>query len=208
MKQNAHPSYGFLRILHAIPQPNSFDFYLDEELYAKDLLLEDFTVYKPISSGEHVLTLCLHKQTEPLLKRTLWISQKKIYTLVITFAPHTESLQFYLMNDPPKKLPEEHFLLRVGSFCQNPTPFQLHLVDTKPIFKKISPHQLSPYLSFTPATYNVELVDIESQKVIATKKNCLLKLSRYYTLYIIGGTKNCPVKLLLTIDGSSFLTFD
>lgn len=208
MKQNVHQPHGFLRILHAIPRPNSFDFYLDEKLYAKDLLLEDFTVYKPIPSGEHVFTLCLHKQTEPLLTRTLWISQEKIYTLVITFAPHTESFQFYLMNDPPKKIPEDHFLLRVGAFCQNPTLFQLHLVDTKPMFKKIASHQLSPYLSFTPDTYNVELIAIESQKVVATQANCLLKRSRYYTLYIIGGTKNCPVKLLLTIDGSSFLSFD
>lgn len=208
MKKKVSQPYGFLRILHAIPLTDSFDFYLDEQLYAKDLLYEDFTVYKPLSIGEHVVSLCLHKEIEPLLSQTLWISPEKIYTLIITYTPHSKALQCYLINDPPKKIPEDHFLLRVGNFSQHLMPLQLHLVDTKPIFKKIAPHQLGPYLSFTPNTYTAELIDLNSQKVITTKTHCTLKLSRYYTLYLIGGTKECPTKLLLTIDGNSFLTFD
>ena len=208
MKQKTSQTYGFLRIFHAIPSSSSFDFYLDETLYAKDLLYEDFTVYKPLTKGEHVISLCLHKETEPLLTRTLWISPEKIYTLIVTYAAHSETLQLYLMNDPPKKLPEEHFLLRVGNFSQCPMPLQLHFIDTKPIFKKIASHQLSSYLSFTPAIYTAELIDLDLQKVILTKANCILKLSRYYTLYIIGGTQKFPTKLLLTIDGNSFLSFD
>ena len=208
MKHKMIQPYSFLRVLHAIPTSNSFDLYLDEELYAKDLLYEDFTIYKPLTKGEHVISICLHKDTEPLLTRTLWISPEKVYTLVVTYAPHSETLQCYLMNDPHKKIPEEHFLLRVGNFSQNLMPLQLRLVDTTPLFKKITSHQLSSYLSFSPATYTAELIDLDSKKTILTKANCTLKLSRYYTLYIIGGTKPFPTKLLLTIDGNSFLHFD
>lgn len=208
MKQKISVPHSFLRIFHAAPSSISFDLYLDDHLYEKDLLYEDFTVYKPLISGEHVLSICLHKKTEPLFTHSLWISPQKIYTLVVTYAPHSETLQGYLINDPPKKIPEEHFLLRVGNFSQYLMPLQLHFIDTKPLFKKIVSHQLSSYLSFTPSTYTAELIDLNLQKVVLTKANCILKLSRYYTLYIIGGTQNFPTKLLLTIDGNSFLSFN
>ena len=208
MKEKVSKPYGFLRILHATASSDSFDIYLDEKLYTKDLLYEDFTVYKPLAVGEHVLSVCLHKEAAPFLTHPLWISSEKIYTLVITYDSHGETLQGYLMNDPQKKIPEEHFLLRVGDFSQHLMPLQLRLVDTKPLFKKIKPHECTPYLSFSPGTYTAELTELGSQNIMSTKPNCILKLSRYYTLYLIGGSKQFPNKLLLTIDGSSFLYFD
>lgn len=208
MKSKILQPYSFLRVFHATPSSISFDLYLDEQLYAKDLLYEDFTTYKSLINGEHLLSICLHKETEPLLTRRLWMSPEKIYTLVITYLPHSETLQMYLINDPPKKIPEDHFLLRIGNFSQLSHPLKLHLVDTQPIFKKVLSQQLTTYLSFIPNIYTAELIDPEEQKVIISKPNCILKISRYYTLYTIGGTEKYPIKLLLTIDGNSFLSFD
>ena len=207
MKPKTSQPYSFLRIFHATPSSISLDIYLDEQLYTKDLLYEDFTVYKPLISGEHVISLCLHKETEPILTRSLWISPEKIYTLVITYAPHSETLQSYLLNDPLKKIPEDQLLLRIGNFSQIDAPLKFHLVDTKPIFKKIPSHQCTPYLSFNPATYTAELVHAESQEVLLSKTDCVLKISRCYTLYIIGGTEKFPTQAVLTINGNSFLHF-
>lgn len=208
MKKKISQPYSFLRVFHAIPSSISLDLYLDDQLYTKDLLYEDFTVYKPVALGEHLLSICPHKETEPLLTRNLWMSPEKIYTLVITYTPHSESLQIYLMNDPVKKMPEDHFLLRIGNFSQIMQPLKLHLVDTKPFFKKVLCHQLSPYLSFIPNIYTAELMDPEEKNVLASRADCHLKVSRYYTLYSIGGTEKFPTKLLLTIDGNSFLSFE
>lgn len=207
MKFNFNQPYGYLRILHALPQMNSYDCYLDEILYAKDLLFEDFTIYKPIAAGEHLLTLCHHKETEELLNQSFRIAPGRIYTLLLTYDPHSEHLQLYLLNDPPKKIPEEQLLLRVAPFCQLEVPFQLHLIDTKPLFKKLKLGQPSPYLAFSPGTYTIQLIHLETQKVLLKKENCLLKPTRYYTLYLLGGTKDFPLRLVLTIDGNSFIFF-
>lgn len=207
MKVDFNQSYGYLRILHALPQVNSYDCYLDEKLYAKDLLFEDFTIYKPLPAGEHHLTLCKHKQTEDLITHPFWIAPNKIYTLLFTFEPYTQSIQYYLLNDPLKKIPADHLLCRVASFCQLQVPLELRVVDTHPLFKKLKNSQPSPYLSFMPASYTLELINTDTKKVVLKKENYLFKATRYYTLYLLGGTKGFPTRFVRSIDGNSFLSF-
>lgn len=204
----SHPVIGsYLRLFHAIPTPESFDIYLDEKKYAKDLLYEDFTVYTPLTPGEHHLTVCAYHSTEALYERSLWISEHKIYTLVLAYLPDTPKIQGYLLIDPPKPIPEEHLLIRTANFSQHTAPMTLHLVDTKPIFKKIPLRQTSPYLGFLPTQAPIELADIDSQEILITKPSSNFKITRYYTLYLIGGTEDYPLKWVQTIDGNSFLYF-
>lgn len=207
MKHLPTVPYCYLRILHAIPTSQSYDCYLDEKLYNKDLLFEDFTVYAPIPSGEHQIALCKHKQTEPVLTCSLSILPNKIYTLILTFKPHTDELEYYLLNDPAKKIPEDQLLLRFAPFAQLDFSFELHLDEIKPIFKKQKLGKPSPYLAFSPASYHLQLFNLETQKVALLKEHCLLKPTRRYTAYLLGGTEAFPLRLVLTIDGSSFLDF-
>ncbi|MBP3889155.1 MAG: DUF4397 domain-containing protein [Cellulosilyticum sp.] len=202
------PNTSYLRLFHALPTAESFDIYLDEVRYCKDFLYEDFTPYKPLSAGEHLLTLTAHQSTEPLYSRTFWISEQKIYTLVLSYLPNTSDYQGYLINDPPKTIPEEHLLIRVANFSQHLAPLCMHLVDIKPIFKKIPLRQTSGYLSFLPTTADIELLEVDGQNVLLTKPSNLFKITRYYTLYIVGGTEDHPLKCIQTIDGNSFIHFN
>ena len=201
-------SASYLRLFNALPTPESFDVYLDEQHYTKDFLYEDFTPYKSLLPGEHQLTLTAYGSTESLYTRTFWISERKIYTLVISYITVSTQLQAYLINDPPKAIPEEHFLMRTANFSHHTSPLSLHLVDTKPIFKKVPLRQTTSYLSFLPTTVDIELLEIEGQNVLVTKPTNTFKITRYYTLYIIGGTEDYPLKWVQTIDGNSYLSFD
>ena len=205
----SHPVLGsYLRLFHAFPTTQSFDVYLDEKKYAKDLLYEDFTVYKALTPGEHQLTICTHRTLDPVYERSVWISEHRIYTLVLAYLPDGSKMQGYLLNDPPKPIPEEHLLIRTANFSQHTSPITLHLEDIKPIFKKIPLRQTSPYLSFIPATAPIELADVTSQESLLTLPEHTFKITRYYTLYLIGGIENYPLKLIQTIDGNSFLHFE
>ena len=204
MKSSSTPC-SYLRLFHALPTAESFDVYLDEERYTKDLLYEDFTPYKPLAPGEHQITLTAYHTTEPLYTRTIWLSENRIYTLILSYMPDSTNLQGYLINDPPKAIPEEHLLIRVANFSQYTAPLTMHLVDTKPIFKKVPLRQTSSYLGFVPTTAAIEVLDIESQKCLISKPTNIFKISRYYSLYIIGGTENYPLKWVQTIDGNSFI---
>lgn len=199
---------SYLRFFNALPTADNFDLYLDDHKCTKDWLYEDFTPYKPLTPGEHQLTLMPYRSQEPLYTRSFWVSAQKVYTLVLTYLPQTTDIQGYLINDPPKKIPEEQLLIRVANFSQHTSPLTMHLVDTKPIFKKVPLRQAGSYLGFLPTTAAIELLEIENQTLLATTPSNTFKISRYYTLYIIGGTEDYPLKWVQTIDGNSFIHFD
>ena len=202
------PTGSYLRMFQALPTSESFDFYLDEMKYAKDILYQDFTPYKPLEPGEHLFKVCAHQSTEPLYERSLWMGDGKIYTLVLAHPPNTSTMQGYLINEPPKAIPEEHFLMRVANFSTQTTPMCLHLVETKPIFKKVPLRQCGSYLGFVPTTAAIELLDVSSQDLLLEIPPLIFKPYRYYTLYLVGGTEHNPLKCIRTIDGNSFLAFE
>lgn len=200
--------YGsFIRFFDAMPTPKSFDLYIDEQKVAKDVLYEDFTPYLHLESGTHQLKVCAYKKEEPLYERNFWISDMKIYTLVLSFMPHTTELHGYLINEPPKPIPDDRFLMRVANFSEHFSSMTNQIVETKPIFKRIPVRQVGPYLSFEPQTAAMELVDIDNQEVLMTVLPMCFKIYRYYTLYLIGGIEKYPLKWVRTIDGNSFLEF-
>lgn len=208
MKNKKDTFEAFLRCFHALPSPVSLDVYLDDVLYIKDFLYEDFSHYKPLAKGEHQISITLHEQTNILCTRSIWISNEKIYTLIISTDFKTLGPGLYLINDAQRPIPNEHCLLRLGTFCN-----LLHLVNIQfseqtLAFRKISPHQSSHYLSFTPGTYDITALTHEKNDTVCELKNSSFKISRIYTLYLLGNASdNYPLHFLLSIDGSSFLSF-
>lgn len=208
MKNKKETSEAFLRFFHAFPSPISLDIYLDDVLYIEDFLYEDFSPYKPLTKGEHQLSITLHGQTELLCTRTIWISYEKIYTLIISTDFKTLAPGLYLINDVQRPIPNEHCLLRLGAFSDFPDLMTIQFVDQTLGFKKVSPHQISHYLSFPPHTYAVIGLAHEKNKPLCELKSLSLKVSRIYTLYLLGnGSKQYPFHFLLSIDGSSFISF-
>lgn len=203
--QQKHKYGSYLRFFDAIPSPKSFDLYIDEQKVAKDVLYEDFTPYIQLEAGDHQLKICAYKGEETLYERNFWVSDTKIYTLVLSYIPNTDNLHAYLINEPPKRIPDDRFLMRVANFSNHFSAMTNQVIDTKPIFKKIPLRQVGPYLSFEPQTAGMELVDIDNQEVLMTALPMCFKIYRYYTLYLIGGTEKYPLKWVRTIDGNSFL---
>lgn len=198
---------SYLRCFHALPCPESLDVYIDEQKWVKDFLYEDFSKYLPLTPGNHQITLCYHGQEEPFYKRDFWIVKHKIYTLILAPLPGTETPQAYLVNEPPKAIPEGHFLLRVANFSQLVESSSLQLIEMKPYFKNVPLRQCGHYLAFEPTTCCIEWFSINIQDPFLTSPPLLFKVTRYYTLYLIGGTPEYPLKCIQTMDANSFLQF-
>lgn len=208
MKKKKETFEAFLRCFHALPSPISLDIYLDDLLYIKDFLYEDFSDYKPLTKGEHQISVTVHGQTDILCTRSIWMSHEKIYTLIITTDFKTLESSLYLINDTQRPIPEGHCLLRLGTFCDLLDLVTIEFIDQTSGFRKISPHQTSHYLSFMPDTYHITALTHDKNDKICESKNTVLKYARIYTLYLLGnGAKDYPLHFLLSIDGSSFLSF-
>lgn len=207
LSQVPPPAEAYLRCFHALPIAQSLDVYIDGQKWEKDFLYEDFSEYLPLTCGNHHIALCYHKMSEPFYKRDFWIGKHKVYTLIFAPLPGSEMPQGYLINEPPKAIPEEHFLLRVANFSQFSESSSLRLIETKPYFKKVPLRQCSHYLAFQPATTCIEWFSPNLQDPLLTSSPLIFKVTRYYTLYLVGGAPNYPLKCIQTIDGNAFLHF-
>lgn len=208
MKKKNSPTEAFLRTFHALPTPKSFDIYLDDILYIKDMLYQDFSQYKPLSKGEHHIVITLTGESDVIAMRSIWISSQKIYTLIIAPDLKSDIPGLYLINDVQRSIPENHCLIRVGAFCEKSELIHIHYTNHPLSFQKISPHQISHYLAFEPGDYTITAEDLEQKEILCELKACKFKTQRIYTHYCLGkGTKEYPFQLLHSIDGSSFLTF-
>lgn len=207
MKTQSTTPVSYLRVFNALLGSASYTLYVDEKKWAKDYLYEDFTSYQPLVPGEHLIKLCTYPKNETLYEHCFMISEAKIYTFVLSYPPNSTDIEGILIQEPPKPIPEDHLLMRCANFSQQTLPLMLHLIDTLPVFKKIPIRNAGSYLSFLPTCVTIELLETESQKVLASQKACLFKPYRYYTLYLIGGTKPYPLKWVQTIDGNSFIHF-
>ncbi len=208
MKQKAQSKDAFLRCFHGVPKSMSIDIYLDDVLYIKDMLYEDFSDYLPLSQGKHTLSIKAHHTDTVLCSREVLISKSHIYTLVI--APHQKNSTFnlYLINDTTRSIKKEYCMVRIGSFCALEDFWKVSVLENTLAFKKIAPHQLTHYLTFKPANYTLKLQGLDNSTLNYESPSFLLKPSRFYTFYLVGGQKPAfPLKSVLSIDGNSFLSF-
>ena len=207
MKHLAPQSFCYLRFFHAFPNHESYDLYIDDAPLAKDILYQDFTKYFLVGDTHHTLTLCKHGTKDLLLTEAIHLSSQKIYTLILYATQEGEPL-LLLLNEPPKKIPEAQLLARAVNLSVLPTPLKLYFQDTKPTFKRLASGHYSSYLSFPTATYQLCLQDPATEKIIYERSNVLLKPTRYYSFYLVGGLPHFPLQVIQCVEGNSLYHFD
>lgn len=206
MLKKENTSAPYLRLFNCLPNSTIIDFYIDDVLWDQDIWYKDFTYYKSISSGSHQVTITPHNQTEVLCTRSIWISHSKIYTLIISLDLKLNCPALYLLNDYVRPIPDAHCLIRFGHFSASLPPTDVYLSEEQLLFKKIPYHEMTTYLALTPGSYHLDLKDHETNETLYTLPELHLKVSRFYSLYLIGNhDKTYPTITTLSIDGNSFL---
>lgn len=202
----------YLRYFNAYPSSLCLDCYLQSHHICKNLMYRDLTSYKLYTAKEYTFTLCLHGKKEALYTQEVCLLPNRVYTLIIypLLAPLLDSkpsIRCFLMDEPFKRIPEEHFLARATNLTLYQEPLKLHFIDCHPDFKKLLPEHSTSYLAFSPDIYSLELYCFSSKKVLFTQEHIPFKALRYYHFFIIGGTSNNPIQVITTIEGNSLFHF-
>jgi len=207
MKNKCLPTFCNLRFFHAFPSPLPLDLYIDDKPFAKNILYEDFTTYKPLLAQDYTLTLCKHHEKEVLFTQTFHLHMKKNYTIAL-FPTADQCYQLLLLNEPSKEIPDEMLLARTINLTSQTDSLKLLFKEMRPEFKKLQAAHFTSYLAYKDGTYHLQLLQPSTEKIVYEQKEINLKASRYYAFYIIGGLDAYPLKVISHIEGSSLYHFE
>lgn len=208
----------YFRLFNARPTKDAFDVYLDNERLYSYLLYEDFTKYYPLPSGKHVIKITYHHQQETLYEKKINLQRHQIYTGVLGHKyKEPNNYHIFCLEEPHKKLEDEHLGLRLLHFSSFPEDLFIGADKTPLPIRHIRYGQASSYLIRKAATYNLYVdhtssdvsLDSDIPSPLALSNNQKLKPGRLYSLFFVGaGTPAFPYKIVLSIDGYSYLKLE
>lgn len=203
MKHAPNTPYSYIRFFNTINHFSTYTIHLENHLYAKKLFYKQFTHYKSIESGEHCFKITASDNKKDSFSAVITLKPYYVYTLILMLSPKNNEPTLYLYSEEKRRIPEGHLLLRCTSLISTPYIYQIELENTLPRFRKVLPFQSTPYLSFVPGSYTINISQLDATEPLSIKKNQVLNSERYYSLYLLGDME-CPTAIIV-VDGISFL---
>lgn len=200
------PHLSYMRILNASPILNtSVDVYLNTVLIASDIVYGEFTPYIPLAEGTYNVSIFPNgKKTGALETETLSIKVRSIYTLV--FSGQSSNFSIDVLPEPKVSIPQGKAMIRFSHLSPDAPAVNLTLSNGDVLFPDVEYEDLTNYREISPGTYTLQLRRPGSNQVVLTVPNALFKARRYYTIYAVGLISgNPPLKLLLPLDGNSYI---
>lgn len=218
MANSKNNAVCYFRLFNARPTKDAFDLYLDDKQVYSYLLYEDFTKYYPLPSGKHILKITYHHQIEPLYEKKINLQRHQIYTGVLAHKyKEPENFHIFCLEEPNKKLEGLHLGIRLLHFSQHEGTLCLSTPEAPLPIRRIRYGQASSYLVREANAYTLNIEqspeeltsDTETSGPLAILRNQKFKPGRLYSIFFIGeGTAQFPYKVILSIDGYSYLKID
>lgn len=198
---------SYVRALHASPNSPAVDIYLNDTKLVENLSYEEFTEYLAVTPGYYTVKVYPAGNTKDLVLSTnVNIPPHTISTTAIVGVLPTLSL--LPMLEPKGPTIPGKFFLRFGNLSPNSPNLNLTFANGTALFRNIPYKSVTDYASLTPGNYHLQLRDTNTNKVVLDAPNIRLRGNRFYSIYAVGllGGKP-PLKILIPLDGNSYLKF-
>lgn len=198
--RNFEEDYSLVRILHAVPDGDEVDVYINGFPFYSDIKFAQFTPYIYVPEGEYIFSVYLKDEKDkPLAETKIKIySEELITAAIITTKEGIELLP----------IAEE-----IGMPYGNRSKFKfVHLVPNAPavniamdgedVFTNVEYATYTDYEEIVPKEYKMD-IEVAKNNKIAISNKVNINPSRVYTFYAIGNAPN--IDIIQTLDGATFL---
>ena len=198
--RNFKENYSLVRILHAVPEGDEVDVYINGFPFYNGIRFAQFTPYIYVPEGEHIFSVYVKDEKDkPLAEAKIQVNSDELITMPI------------ILNESGLELlpiPEE---MGIPSGIESKFKF-VHLVPDAPevnilmdeerIFNNVKYKDYTDYKEIQPKEYKMDIEVVENNKIAISKK-VNINPTRIYTFYAIGEFPN--VDIIQTLDGATFL---
>jgi len=193
--------YSLIRVLHAVPDSDAVDIYINNTLFFKEIRFTQFTPYVYIPEGTHEMEVYNVDTTEnPILRGNIEVKNGELAT--IAMSGNSNDLKLLTIKEDKERPQRGYSKIRVVHLSPNAPEVDI-LIDGEVLFKDIEFRDISDYVEILAGDYRMDVEAVASQRILRSNRKTI-NPDRIYTFYALGNLPN--VQIFQSLDGSTFIT--
>ena len=207
MPLNNETDYCYVRFLNAIPNSPAVDIYMNGILMSENVEYSGYTNFMTLKSDTYLFEAIPSNNSNntAILSIKVYLFKNSYYTIAII--GHTSSPDLELIADRPHTESAKYGLSYIRFVNLSPNSESCNIeIDFVPLFYHLYFMEVSNYLPIAlknPAT----TADVDGQTY--TLSGISFEMEKYYTVYILGFSKNLTpgISLVTLMEGRGNFTF-
>lgn len=198
--RDVNEDYSLVRVLHAAPNADAVDIYINDTLFFKELSFTEFSPYVYVPEGNYRMSVYPVNTTEnPILSKYIEIDDDELLTIAII--GDNNNLDFLFIEEDTESTYGQNSKLRVVNLVPN-SPRVNILEGENVLFPNVGYKDITKYKIVSPGTYTLNVELVENGQIVLQNQISITS-DRVYTLYALGNIPN--VEIYQSLDGATFI---
>ena len=200
MFRDWNENFSLIRFLHAVPEGEEVDVYINDTPFYNDLDFTDFSPYVYVPKGNYTVNVYLSDTREnPILSQNIDVGSGQLVTIAIS--GENEDIKLIPVIEEITAVSGNNSKVRVVHLSPN-APSVNVLADNQPLFENVKYRDVTDYKVVPSKTYVVRIEEANSNKLML-QNQVTVNPSQIYTFYAVGNLPN--VSIIQSLDGSTFM---
>ena len=201
--ENSTPPWGYIRVLHAVPNAPNVDVYANDTLIFNDLVFGETTPYLPLPEGRYKIDVYVAGAiNDPILSNNLTNNEGAYLTIGLTGT--LDDLGMVGIVDADVPVDPGKGMIRFAHLSPNAPAVDVTLPNGNVIFDDVSFREITSYMDVLPMDYTLVIRGAGTNSVVLTVPDVDPESGKYYTIYAIGLLSDQPeLEALMVEDAES-----
>lgn len=197
--RNESNFYGYVSVLHAVPDAPNVDVYANNNLIAENLAYGKYTDYLRVPAGTYQISVyATGTKTNPVTTTMLSVVRNETFTVIATGMLAT--IDLLTIRDANVPAVADKALVRFVHISPNAPAVNVTLPGGEVLFEDITYKDVTDYIPLDASVYTLQIRVAATDAVVLTVPRVNAKNNRYYTIYAIGLVGEQPELAALVVQ--------
>ncbi|MDU4934387.1 MAG: DUF4397 domain-containing protein [Peptostreptococcaceae bacterium] len=192
--------YSLVRFLHAVPEGEEVDIYINNVPFYKGLEFTEFSPYVYVPQGNYTVTIYLEDtQENPIVNEKIDVNVNELVTIAIT--GESGDIKLLSIVEETEVVSGSNAKVRVVHLSPNAPAVNI-VADNQELFANVKYRDVTPYIAIPAKEYTVNVEEARTNRIIR-QNQVTINPGRIYTFYAVGNIPNAQI--LQSLDGATFM---
>lgn len=193
--------YSLVRFLHAVPEGEEVDIYINDVPFYKGLEFTEFSPYVYVPQGNYTVTIYLEDtQENPIVNEKIDVNVNQLVTIAIT--GEIGDIKLLPIVEETEVVSGSNAKVRVVHLSPNAPAVNID-ADNQELFANVKYRDVTPYMAIPAKEYTVNVEEARTNRLMR-QNQVTINPGRIYTFYAVGNIPN--VQILQSLDGATFMS--